>query len=192
MVSTGSVAFSCTCGEVRGRISPATAQSGTHLICHCRDCRAAERFLEQPEAGTEGVELFQTTPDTIHLQAGVDRLAVLRLSPKGPLRWYASCCNTPLFNTLSRPGIPFVTAMVARISDPAPLGPVVAHSFVPQAGGPPKHRGGTTMVWRFFTRLGAARLSGRWRQTPFFDLKSGEPTAPVRLLTKQERAALYD
>ncbi|MBK0327638.1 hypothetical protein I5535_10035 [Rhodobacteraceae bacterium F11138] len=192
MSSSGPVAFSCNCGTVSGHIAPTARRSGTHLICHCRDCQAAERYLGQQDPSGTGVDLFQTTPDTITLDTGADRLAVLRLGPKGPLRWYADCCKAPLFNTLARPGIPFATVLVARIADPAPLGPVIAHGFVPQAGGPPKHRGAGVMVWRFFTRMGAARLSGRWRQTPFFDLDTGEPTAPVHQLTREERAALYD
>ncbi len=192
MVADGSVAFSCRCGTIKGRVSPASARTGTHLICHCRDCRAAERFLVHPGSAEEGVDLFQTSPDTIHLEAGADRLEVLRLSPKGPLRWYAACCRTPLFNTLSKPGLPFVTVMVERIQDAAALGPIVARSFVPQPGGAPKHKGGAGMVWRVFLRMAAARLSGRWRRTPFFDLETGKPVAPVHLLTPEERKALYE
>lgn len=135
--------------------------------------------------------MFQTNPDTIHIEAGKEQLAILRLSPKGPLRWYATCCKSPLFNTLAKPGLPFVTAMVARIDDPAALGPITAQSFVPQPSGPPKHKNGRRMVWGIFTRMIAARLSGRWKQTPFFDLASGEPIAPVHVIDKEERKALY-
>jgi hypothetical protein len=136
------------------------------------------------------VDLFQTSPDTIHVDTGIGQLAILRLSPNGPLRWYAACCKTPLFNTLSRPGLPFATVMVARLETPDCLGPVIAESFVPQPGGPPKHRNGGRMAWGIMRRMIASRLSGRWKQTPFFDLETGEPVVPIHLISKEDRAAL--
>jgi hypothetical protein len=42
----------------------------------------------------------------------VERIVGLRLTPNGLYRWYASCCKTPLGNTLG-PAIPFV-GIVAR------------------------------------------------------------------------------
>lgn len=136
--------------------------------------------------------MFQTSPDTIQFSSGAEHLAILRLSPKGPLRWYAACCNTPMFNTLSRPGLAFVTVLLSNTDDPAVFGPVAAESFVPQAGGAPKHKNGGRMVMGIMSRLAAARLSGRWKKTPFFDIATGEPRAPIHLIDKEERAALYN
>ncbi|MDU9004814.1 DUF6151 family protein [Sedimentitalea todarodis] len=192
MADTASTTFSCSCGKMRGRVAPAGPKTGTHLICHCRDCRAAARHLGHPDTAQNGVDLFQTSPDTIKFESGTEHLAILRLSPKGPLRWYASCCRTPMFNTLSRPGLAFVTVLVANTDVPAVFGPVVAQGFVPQAGGPAKHKNGARMVMSILSRLIAQRVSGRWKKTPFFDLASGEPTAPVHLIGKEERAALFD
>ena len=183
-------AFSCTCGQVRGTISPATPSSGTHLTCHCKDCRAAAIYLKQPDPAPGGVDLFQTTPDTIRFSQGKERLAILRLGPKGPLRWYASCCKAPMFNTLSRPGPRFATAIVDRIEDASAIGPVRARAFVQAAGESPKHKNMGLMVWRLMTRMGAARLSGRWKQTPFFDVETGIPSAPVNVLSADERASV--
>lgn len=160
-------------------------------MCHCQDCRAAEMYLGQPDPVPSGVDLFQTTPDAIQLENSTKGMSVLRLGPKGPLRWYATCCKAPMFNTLSRAGIPFSTVLVARLSEPTRLGPIIARAFVPQPGGAPNHKGAGRMVWRMVSNMAAARLSGRWRQTPFFDLSTGSPTAPVHLLTKEERIGLY-
>lgn len=184
-------AFSCTCGKVCGHVAPVGPKTGIHLICHCGDCRAAARYLGQPDTAQNGVDLFQTSPESIRLETGVEHLAILRLSPKGPLRWYAACCKTPMFNTLSRPGLAFVTVLLSNTDDPAVFGPVVAESFVPQAGGSPKHKNGGRMVMGIMSRLIAARLSGKWKKTPFFDVATGEPIAPVHLIDKKERAALY-
>ncbi|WP_424984763.1 DUF6151 family protein [Microbulbifer sp. S227A] len=192
MSDTPSTTLSCTCGKVRGRVRPATSRTGTHLICHCRDCRAVGRYLGGGDAGPDGVDLVQTSPDTIEFETGTEYLAILRLSPKGPLRWYASCCKTPMFNTLARPGLAFVTVLLDTADNPELFGPVVAQSFVPQPGGPPRHKNGGRMVFRALSRMIAARLSGRWRQTPFFDLQTGDPIAPVRVFTRDERKALYD
>ncbi|MFD3189532.1 DUF6151 family protein [Sedimentitalea sp. HM32M-2] len=191
MADPATIGFACECGQIRGHISPAGPRAGTHLICHCRDCRAAELYLNQPDPGPEGVDLYQTTPDTVHVDSGAEHLAVLRLGPKGPLRWYAGCCKVPLFNTLARPGLPFAAVRVARLDDAAKLGPIQAHCFIPQPGGASKHRGAGRLAWNLLTRMGAARLSGRWRQTPFFDAASGAPVAPIHLLSKEERAKLY-
>lgn len=192
MTDTTSAAFSCTCGKLRGRIAPAGPKTGMHLMCHCRDCRAAARHLGHSDTAQNGVDLFQTSPDTIHLESGTDQLAILRLSPKGPLRWYAACCGTPMFNTLSRPGLAFATVLLANADDPKLFGPIIAQSSVPQAGGPPKSKNGGRMVMGILSRMIAARLSGRWKKTPFFDLSTGEPIVPVHLIDKEERKALYD
>ncbi len=192
MATTPFTAFSCRCGKVRGRISPASARSGTRLLCHCRDCRAAARYLGRGDIAQDGVDLVQTSPDTIDIETGTGHLAILRLGPKGPLRWYAGCCKTPMFNTLARPGLAFVAVLLDTTDKPGAFGPVVAHSFVPQPGGPPRHKNGGRMVVRVLSRMIAARLSGRWKRTPFFDLQTGDPIAPIHLIDREARAALYD
>ncbi len=186
-----STAFSCSCGQLRGIVSPVSARFGTHAICHCRDCRAAALYLRQPDPAPNGVEIFQTTPDTVDIQSGGQHLGLLRLGPKGLLRWYATCCSSPLFNTFARPGVPFVGIIVDRLQDRDVLGPLVAHGFVPQPDGTSRHKGVATMVWRMLARVIAARLSGRWRQTPFFDIDTGAPVAEATIPGKEERAALY-
>ncbi|MFK7752207.1 MAG: DUF6151 family protein [Sedimentitalea sp.] len=182
--------FSCTCGTLRGTISGAGIKSGTHLICHCRDCRAGELFLGQSDPGQNGVAMVQTMPDAVTLTQGADKLGLLRLSKKGPYRWFATCCNAPLFNTLSSAKLPFASLSAARLDDPARLGPVRVRAFVPQPGGGTKHKGAAIMAWRLFTNMGSARLSGRWKSTPFFD-DSGAPVAKAVMPDKAERAAFY-
>ncbi len=185
------IAFSCNCGQVQGTLAADAARSGTHLLCHCRDCRAALLYLEQSDPAPDGVGLFQTTPDQVHFEAGADRLAAFRLGPKGPFRWYATCCKAPLFITLSRANMPFSSILVDRVKDRDALGPVRAQAFIQVPGGTAKHKGAAAMVWRLARNMGAARLSGRWKQTPFFDPQTGTPSGPVHVLTKAERDALY-
>lgn len=181
------IPFSCSCGAITGALGIDSPREGNHLVCHCPDCRAAVTHLTgaAPEAG---VELFQTLPDRIHITQGADRLAILRLSPKGILRWYASCCGAPLFNTLKSPKLPFVGIAVARLADAAPLGPLKGRAYLPRQGGGYRHEGFNRIGLTVLRNMITARLSGRWRDTPFFD-ESGAPVAPIRVLSREERAA---
>lgn len=107
----------------------------------------------------------------------------MRLSPRGLFRWYARCCDTPICNTLARPGLPFVGVQVSAIQDPAPLGRVRAHTFLRDpATGRTMQKGMVAIGAALMTRMISSRLSGRWRETPFFDPPTGAPVAtPVVL-----------
>lgn len=184
-------AFSCTCGTLTGRIVGPIGGAGMHIACHCNSCRCAELVLNQPDPRPAPVHVFQTTPDRVVIDAGADQLAVLRMTDKSKTyRWYAACCNAPLVTTGPGPGFPFASVNVGRITDPAPLGKPKAEAFVPQPGGGTKNKLGFGFVYGFLTRTMAARLSGRWKQTPFFDVATGTPNGPVRVLTSEDRAAL--
>lgn len=188
--------FSCRCGTVKGHMKVAAISHGLRLICHCADCRAAERyFAPQGHSPSEtGVDLYQTYPDLVQIDQGKEHLALLRLSPRGLMRWHASCCGTPLANTLAKPQLPFVGLCVNTLEDPAPLGRVKAEGFVPARtpGQPPKHKGGARIVYGVLSRMITARATGRWRTSAFFDTDSGAPRAEPVILSKTERAALYD
>ena len=103
------IEMACDCGALRGHGIDLNPGTGRHLICMCKDCQAFARFLGREEILDQngGTEIFQITPAQIRLEAGLDHLAAMRLGPKGAVRWYASCCNTPIANTTHMPGIPF-------------------------------------------------------------------------------------
>lgn len=183
--------FSCDCGAIAGWLDPEAGRSGVHAVCFCRDCRAAELWLGRPDPAPGPVDVLQTTPDRVHFDTGTDRLGLVRLGPKGLMRWYATCCNAPLFNTLAAPKLAFAAIHTARLTDPRRIGPVRVHSSIPQPGGGTKHKGWGVMVLRILGGMLAARVTGRWRNTPFFDVQTGAPTVPARVLTKAERATLY-
>src|SRR5690606_13485820 len=54
-----------------------------------------------------GTDIVQVAPASLTFDRGTERIACVRLSPKGLHRWYATCCKTPVGNTLT-PSIPFV------------------------------------------------------------------------------------
>lgn len=189
--STAPLEFACSCGKLHGHIAAAALPSGAQVECYCRDCRAAELYLNQPDPAPGPVDIFQTTPDAITILEGGEYLGLLRLSPRGAMRWYATCCDSPLFNTASGPKIPFTGVRVPRISTPDRIGPVLGKAFVPKPGGKTAHEGLGRLIWKLLPGILGARLSGRWRQTPFFDVETGKPVVSAKIPSKEERAALY-
>ena len=101
--------FYCRCREVRGRVTSASAQNVNHVICYCDDCQAflqhiGRTDLLDPHGGTD---IVQVAPASLTFDRGAERIVGVRLSPRGLYRWYASCCKTPVGNTVA-PAIPFV------------------------------------------------------------------------------------
>lgn len=184
------LAFSCACGKFQGTLSTEGAKAGTHVACFCADCRANEVVHGKNDPAPDPVRLLQIAPEAIKIAQGAEYLRPMRLSSRGILRWYASCCNTPIANTLGKPGLPFAGIRTALFSDPDHFGRVRVQAFVPQAGKPPRTKSALPMVMALFKRMGASRLSGSWRDTPFFDVDTGKPVAEIKVLSKEERASL--
>lgn len=183
-------AFSCTCGAFGGHLSAEGVKAGTRLVCHCQSCRENELAHGQPDPAPEPVDLFQTTPDAITITHGAEHLRLLKLSPKGTLRWYAGCCCTPFANTAAKRSFPFAGLRADVFEDKSILGKIRIRAFIPQAPGkPPKTEGAARMAYGILSRMLAAFLSGTWKDTPFFT-EDGTPAAEPRILTKEERAAL--
>lgn len=182
--------FSCKCGEIRGTLHNATPRNGNHVRCYCSACRAAVIYTTGVDPKDSGVELYQTTPDKLSFQQGRGNLDVFSFTPKKLLRYRASCCGVPMFTMLPTPKFALAGMMTDLLEDKTAIGPVAMEAFVPQADGSFKHTsklrlyGGT--MWRALT----ARITGRWKQTPFFDIATGRPVKDVYVPTKQERAEL--
>lgn len=183
--------FACSCGKLQGRIAGRAVAIGAHVECYCRDCRAACLYLDQPDPAPGPVDLFLTTPDQVTITKGPEFLAPFRLSPRGPMRWRATCCNTPVCNTGTGPRVPFAGFQTATFAEPGRIGPVIAKTFLPKGGGKTAHQGIMRVIVALLPQILASRVSGRWRGTPFFDAQSGAPVAEPVVLSQKERAALY-
>ncbi|WP_235216134.1 DUF6151 family protein [Ruegeria halocynthiae] len=157
----------------------------------CHDCRAAQLYFGQPDPAPGPVDVLQTNPEEIKFDSGAEHLALMRLSPKGALRWYASCCNTPLATTSRTPKFPFAGFIVNRIPDPSGLGPITTRGFVPRPNGKQSHEKLGPAIIGLLTRVAKSRLSGSWKDTPFFNPDTGKPVAEPIIPSKAERAALY-
>lgn len=181
------IPFACTCGKVHGTLHNITPSAGGQVQCHCDDCRRAIVWLDQPDPGPDGVHYYQTTPDRVTFEGGGDTLAAFTWKSPKLLRWYAPCCNTPLFNTLNSPKWAFASMMVDRLGAPNPLGPPKAHAFIEKPNGKRGHNNALGFMGGFIKRTIAARVSGSWRKTPFFD-GDATPVAKVQALTADDRA----
>ncbi len=161
------------------------------MVCHCKTCVAYPGMLGKADRVLDehgGSDVFQMAPADFTLDEGLEHLACLRMTRKGALRWYASCCDTPLANTLSGPGWPFIGVYPMILQRPegepleALLGPVLAriNGHFPAARA---RRIRATRLALLTMLLGLLWMTLRWRLAGrhgplmFFDPKT---RAPIR------------
>ena len=183
------VTFSCACGQLNGTLSGAEPSGGNHCRCLCDSCRAGAVYCNTPALAEGGLALFLTTPDRIRITSGQDQLGPFAFGPKNIIRWQAKCCGVQLFSTPANPKTPMTSISTARLSDPNVIGPVRSRAFVPQPNGKTKHENIPAFVGTV-ARVLLARFTGRWKKTPFFDTVTLEPSAPVTLISKEDKRDL--
>jgi Family of unknown function (DUF6151) len=187
----------CRCGTLKGYVDP--PDMANRGVCYCKDCRAFAHFLGGPgdavldEHG--GTEIVATLPKHVHFTQGLENLVCMSLSDQGLLRWYASCCNTPIGNTSRDFKMSYVGLIHSCLGKSAPsleesFGPVRMVLQTKSAKGEVK----STPVSNFVTLLRimkaviATRISGNYKRNPFFIDESGTPIKQPRVLTVAERA----
>ncbi|MEJ6391397.1 DUF6151 family protein [Gymnodinialimonas ulvae] len=169
-----------------------TLKSGTHLTCHCRDCRAFQVAVGRDDPGaTNGVHIVQIAPAGMEVTQGAEHLAALRLSPRGPLRFYAACCGSPVATTPSKLALPFAGVLAEMIEDQSALGRVRAQVNITGPDGRVTHKRMGRVVRALFANAGAALLNGDRKKTPFFDAETGKPVVVPVLLDKGRKAEIY-
>jgi hypothetical protein len=190
--------MACRCGAVRGVVE--TDGRALHIICYCLDCQAYARFLQRsPDLldARGGSEAVLAVPKNLTFIQGLDRLACVRMTNKGPLRWYAACCDTPIGNTALTPKVAFVGLQAACLETSGkPLaesfGPIRMWNHTAGARGEPKpvQTPIARLIGHIVRRTLGARLDGSYRRTPFFDLATGKPIAEPRVLSRFDRVGL--
>ena len=186
----------CQCGTLKGYVSPpAMASRG---VCYCKDCQAFAHFLDRPGDSVlnqlGGTEIVATLPKHVHFTQGLEALVCMSLSDHGLLRWYTSCCNTPIGNTPRDHKTSYVGLIHSCL---AKRGPSLQESFGPvrmvlqteSAKGPVKSTPMSNVVTlvKIMTSVIATRISGKYKRNPFFVENSGTPIKQPRVLTKAER-----
>lgn len=174
-----------------------SAATVNRLVCFCDDCRAFAHLLGRGEALLDdngGTEVLQTTPARLAVTEGDDHLACVKLSPKGILRWYASCCGSPICNTPATPRLPFASLVhgivdwsAAGMNADDCVGPVRGRVYgrfaIGDTAGLDAH---DTAPLGLILRVGwgiiKARLRGEHRRSPFFDAESGKAVRRATVL----------
>ena len=184
--------FRCACGQLQGRV--AQPGRGVRATCYCRDCQAYAHLLGQPDRVLDaagGTEVVATQATRVRFTSGTESLACLSLSPRGLLRWYARCCQTPVANTPRDWRLPYVGLVHTCLGDAAEVdrtfGPV--QLCVNTDGARQAHpRGRGARGWARFLglvlRLAGARVRGAYRGSPFFDA-NGQPVVPVEVAPRE-------
>lgn len=188
--------LACRCGTLRGAVD--TRAPHERIVCYCADCQAYAHVLGRPGEDLDargGTNALLTVPSAITIAQGADRLASLRMSGRGPLRWYAACCNTPIANTGLSHKAAFASLMAPCLGGAGPaldaaFGPARLFGFVKNAKGHPKppQTPFVGVLLRVVVRSLKARLDGSYRRTPFFDVATDKPVAEPKILTPDERA----
>jgi hypothetical protein len=194
----------CACGTVRAH-ADLRDHDARRAVCYCRDCRMFAYFLGQADTTLDahgGTEVVQMSQGRLHFEAGHDRLACMRLTPKGLLRWYAGCCHTPIGNVPPNRHLPYLGLIHTCIdfggsgaSADACIGPIDCrvHAQDPrvrQAFPEAHERIPPGVLIRVAGRVIRWRLRGDHLRSPFFAPDTGVPVARPRVLGADERNAL--
>ncbi|MDP2573557.1 DUF6151 family protein [Vibrio penaeicida] len=184
--------LSCQCGKVTGKINHITPKLGNRLICYCADCRqfALEMDREEELTSTGGVNLIQVPLNHFELESGQEHVACLRLSRKGLYRWYTTCCNTMMGNTLKPETIPFIGILETFVDDNENInqkaGPILGGVNIKSALGDPSSelvgmKGEKRILVRCITKMLGWKLAKKGHPNVLFDDDSKaivKPTIP--------------
>ncbi len=194
-----SAEFRCRCGNVRGVVTDASPRAANRVGCYCDDCQAFVHWLGRADLlDAQGLsDIIQVAPAAFAFTQGQDRIRGVRLTSKGLYRWYASCCNTPVGNTLT-PSLPFVGIVATAFDQGAqradnvfgrPIGAIMGKFAIGKA--PPGTMGvRLPLLLRVISKVLGWRLRGKAWPHPFFNRDSGTPIYPVEVLSRDDREGL--
>lgn len=191
----------CTCGTLRGVVTARPGERFSRVVCYCADCQAFAHHLGRADLldAHGGSDIVQFSPARLRFTGGTEALACLRLQPKGLIRWYARCCNTPMGNTPPVAQFAFVGLSSASFDESVSLddrfGRPRMRVFARHARGDTSalgaHEGlpigGILAVVGTLLRR---RFAGDHRRSPFFDATTGRPVIEPYTLGGDERADL--
>jgi Family of unknown function (DUF6151) len=186
----------CRCGEVRGCVKNAGPGTVNRVVCYCDDCQAFAHHLGRADLldAHGGTDIVQVAPASLVFHQGTERIVGLRLTPKGLHRWYASCCNTPVGNTVG-PAIPFVGIVAGAFAGAGDriFGKPIAAIFGKYAIGPAPAGSTGWNLWLYARAIWMVlgwRLTGQTWPHPFYDRATGAPSRPLAILSPADREAL--
>jgi hypothetical protein len=188
--------LSCECGAFRAHVTlPVPA---ARAICYCKDCQAYARLLGKEDRILDadgGTDIIATMPSHVQIEQGREQLTCVRLTEKGPLRWYTRCCGTPIGNSARDPKVHYIGLIHTALAQPITpsFGPAGARLNTGSARGkvaaaPRQTLAAMFKIMRFML---PARLSkARQADNPFFDAGTAQPIAKPTLLSEEELTRL--
>lgn len=191
----------CLCGKLEGEVTGVSPDTGNHITCYCDDCQTFQHYLGHADKVLNpngGTEIFQMSPVGFRITQGREYLACLRFSPNGLVRWYASCCSTPIGNTLGTPALPFVGVItsffdrsagddtVSRALGPLKSGVNGKFAVGDRTGLDASDTAPISLYFRFMAQIIRRRLKGEHKRSPFFDPDTGQLVVVPKVLTKEE------
>ncbi|MEF8834476.1 MAG: DUF6151 family protein [Halofilum sp. (in: g-proteobacteria)] len=204
VVKVDALPIRCNCGAVRAH-ADLRDHHARRAVCYCRDCRMFAHFLDRadtildPYGGTEVVQLPQ---GRLRFETGRERLACMRLTRRGLLRWHAACCHTPIGNIPAHRHLPYLGLIhgcidyrAAGHTPDSALGPIAwrvnAHDLAMPARDIDAHDGiPLRALIPVAVRVLGWSLRGDPRRSPFFEPATGTPIATPRVLSPDEHTAL--
>jgi hypothetical protein len=190
----------CECGAFRAQLRNFPHNTPGRLACYCDDCQTFAHHLNRADLldGAGGTEVIPVYPAEIQIDAGLEVLKCLRLSPGGLYRWYANCCSTPVANV--RPGFPWVGLVhrVFTVKDPSYLdrtfGVIKSRIMGRYARGTPPSGTAEKIDFKGFVTVMPfiikGLLMGKAKRSPFFAEDGRTPIVPAIVLSLQERSAI--
>lgn len=190
----------CRCGTVKGYVTD--PQRVNRAVCYCRDCQAFAHFLGRAGDILDsqgGTDVIQTLPARVIFTEGREVLACMRLSKNGLMRWYTTCCKTPIGNTLPNFRFSFVGLIHSclengGVSLDSSFGPVRMRVNTKSAKGDraPRSIGVMSAILRLLAMVARARIDGSYKSTAFFSVDTGAPIVIPTVLSHSERISLMN
>lgn len=191
----------CRCGAVHAVIPGASPKIGNHLKCYCRDCQAYLFFCgcEEELDAHGGAEIFQVRATSVKWLKGRENLAAVKLTDGRVVRWYTTCCRTPMGNTPLPKWLDFAALQVFTLGPDevrdAATGPLIGSFFTAEARGGEaavgKSRGVRRLFWRVLKSTLGSAFTRPAKRSPYRNPDTGEFFVTPTVLGQAERDALY-
>lgn len=190
------IRFRCQCGKVAGLID--TGGMTCRGSCYCMDCQAYARFLGDPKRVLDaagGSEIVGIGPSRLEFTTGLGHVDCMTLTSRGPYRWFASCCRTPIGNTPRDPRSSYVSVFRCALVSPAReidamFGQPTFRFSTKTATGPVEatRLAMALVILKVVAMLVGRRISGRWRGNPFFE---PDTHLPIRMPDELSRTSRF-
>lgn len=194
------LSLTCQCGSFKLEISKISPGIVNRAQCGCKGCQSFAKFCNRHEKITDdfgATDIIQMSQERLQFIRGQNKLSCIRQTPKGAIRWYTTCCKTPVGNTPALSQIPLIgiiSSSLDQADDSALLesmaGKIKSRVFC----APPARNVGKLEMAFMVARIVALILlwisKGDLKKSPLYDTSVGHHITHPRLLSLTEYRAL--